>query len=58
MNLIVSDVEKEKMNYVKIIGPREMGHRGEGRETTLPTVAGGLEEWARMFCADTSAIKE
>jgi hypothetical protein len=57
MNLIVPEDEKRKMNYVKIIGPGESGFRGEARPTTLPQLA-GLEDWARRYCEDSSAIKE
>jgi len=56
-SLIVPDTEN-RMNYVKIIGPGESGFRGEIKETTLPAVAGGLEEWARKFCEDASSIKQ
>ena len=59
MNLIVPDEDRKgRMNYVKVIGPGEMGFRGEGRETTVPAVTGGLEEWARRYCEDSSAIKQ
>jgi hypothetical protein len=58
MNLIVADDVKGRMNYVKIIGSGDMGYRGELNETTSPSVTGGLEEWARLFCADTASIKQ
>ena len=57
MNLIVPEDEKRKMNYVKIMGPGELGFRGEARPTTLPQLA-GLEDWARRYCEDASAIKQ
>jgi hypothetical protein len=58
MNLIVADDLKRRMNYIKIIGPGDMGYRGETSETTSPSVAGGLEEWARLFCGDKASIKQ
>ena len=58
MNLIVADDIKRRMNYVKIIGPGDRGFRGELTETTSPSLTGGLEEWAQLFCKDTGAIKQ
>ena len=46
------------MNYVRTIQPGELGFRGDYKQTTVPTITGGLEEWTRRFCADTSAIKQ
>lgn len=57
MNLILSDNVKSRMNYVKLIGPGDVGLRGETSETTNPSVTGGLDEWARVFCSDTRPIK-
>jgi hypothetical protein len=58
MNLIVPEMEKGRMHYLKIIGSGEPGFRGETRMTTAPTITGGLDEWARMFCADGGALKQ
>lgn len=58
MNLIVPDDAKSRLNYVKVIGPGELGFRGGTKETTAPTVGGSLEEWARRFCEDGAAIKQ
>ncbi|KAH8590083.1 hypothetical protein B0O99DRAFT_691928 [Bisporella sp. PMI_857] len=57
MNLIIPEDTKRRMNYVKTIGHGETGWRGDTKETTTPTVTGGLEEWARKYCADQSSIK-
>jgi len=46
------------MNYVKLIGPGEVGFRGDFKETTVPTVTGGLQEWATKFCSDPGSFKE
>ncbi|TVY30300.1 hypothetical protein LHYA1_G001605 [Lachnellula hyalina] len=57
MNLIVPDADRKgKMNYVRIIGPGETGFRGDTKETLAPDL-GNLDNWARSYCADTSAIK-
>ena len=59
MNLIVPEEERKgRMNYVKVIGNGELGFRGEGKESTVPTRIGGLEEWARVYCEDQSSIKQ
>lgn len=57
MNLIVPDEDKKgRMNYVKIIGPGDVGYRGESKETTIPHVS-GLEAWAQKYCQDPAGIK-
>jgi hypothetical protein len=58
MTLIATDDVKRRMNYVKLIGPGDVGFRGETSQTTSPSVTGGLEEWAQLFCADTASIKQ
>jgi hypothetical protein len=58
MNLIVPDTDRKgKMNYVRIIGPGEAGFRGDTKETLAPD-RGSLENWARSYCEDGSAIKQ
>ena len=57
MNLIWTDDEKARMNYVKCIGPGEVGWRGEGKMATTPDVA-GLEQWVKRFCKESGAIKQ
>jgi hypothetical protein len=57
MNLIVTDDVKNRMNYVKIIGPGDVGFRGETTASTLPSL-GSLEEWVRRFCEDAGPIKQ
>lgn len=58
MNLIWTDDEKARMNYVKCIGPGEVGWRGESKMTTSPAVTEGLEPWVKLFCKDSGAIKQ
>ena len=58
MNLIVPEEERKgRMNYVKVIGNGELGFRGDGKESTLPS-KGGLEEWVRAYCEDAAGIKQ
>jgi hypothetical protein len=60
MNLIVPDEGKGgrgRMNYVKLIGPREVGFRGDYKKAALPERS-GLEEWCRIYCEDSSSIKQ
>lgn len=57
MNLIVPDDDKRgRMNYVKIIGPGDLGFRGESKETAVPHLT-GLEAWAQKYCQDPASIK-
>lgn len=59
MTMIVpEDNRRPRMNYIKVIGPGEKGFRGDTKETTTPTITGGLEEWARIFCEDPAALKQ
>ncbi|KAN0079383.1 hypothetical protein V8E54_004597 [Elaphomyces granulatus] len=44
-------------NYLKLVADDEMAFRGKDRESLYPTVQGGLEEWARRFCSETSTLK-
>ena len=45
------------LNYVKLVGPNEMAFRGEATKNILPHPNGGLKEWARRFCRDSSTSK-
>ena len=58
MNLILPNDTKKRLNYTRTIQPGELGFRGDVKQTTVPTITGGLEEWVRRFCADTGAIKQ
>lgn len=57
MDLICSDNEKARMNYIRVIGPDELAWRGEIKQTLTPNF-GGLEKWVKRFCEDRSAIKQ
>ncbi|KAE9370791.1 hypothetical protein N431DRAFT_427147 [Stipitochalara longipes BDJ] len=57
MNLIVSEDEKRRMNYVKLIGKGEVGYRGDFKKSSFPEKA-SLEEWCRVYCEDSAGIKQ
>jgi hypothetical protein len=59
MSLLVGDSSpKERWNYIKVIDNGELGWRGDTKMTSEPSVSGGLDEWVRRYCADTSSIKQ
>lgn len=59
MSLLVGDnAPKERWNYLKVIDDGEPGWRGDLKMGTEPQVSGGLDEWVRRYCADTSSIKQ
>lgn len=57
MNLIVTEDEKRRMNYVKLIGKGETGYRGDFKKSSFPEKA-GLEDWCRGYCEDSAGIKQ
>jgi hypothetical protein len=61
MNLIVPEGSAKggsgRMNYVKVIGPGEVGYRGDFKKSSFPEKA-GLEEWCRSYCEDSASIKQ
>lgn len=59
MSLLVGDnAPKERWNYLKVIDNGELGWRGDIKMTSEPNINGGLDEWARRYCADNSSIKQ
>lgn len=60
MPLIIGDKEdpKKRWNYLKVVDDGEMAWRGEIKMTAEPHLNGGIDEWVRRYCADTSAIKQ
>jgi hypothetical protein len=57
MNLIWSEEEKSRMNYVRVIGASDVGWRGDVKTGLTPRLA-TLEEWVRRFCDDRGGIKQ
>lgn len=45
------------MNYVKVISDGELGFRGATKTAVVPDHR-SLDEWCRMFCEDSSALKQ
>jgi hypothetical protein len=59
MPFIIGDKDPQKRwNYLKVVDDGEMAWRGETKMTGEPKLNGGIDEWVRRYCADTSAIKQ
>jgi hypothetical protein len=59
MPLFIGDKDPQKRwNYLKVVDDGEMAWRGDTKMTTEPNLNGGIDEWVRRYCADTSAIKQ
>lgn len=43
-----------KWNYVRLVADSEPAYRGKHDPSTSPVVKGGLDEWAKRFCKETS----
>ena len=52
-----NNIDHNGWNYLKLVTDDELAFRGKNRESLHPTVPGGLEEWARRFCNETSTLK-
>lgn len=44
-------------NYLRLVGDNEIAFRGKHTQTTTPVVKGGIEDWARRFCNESSSQK-
>jgi hypothetical protein len=49
--------QSNQWNYVKLVGDEESAYRGKHNPSILPTAKGGLDEWAKRFCKETSTLK-
>lgn len=49
--------QSSQWSYIKLVGDEESAYRGKHNPSTLPTAKGGLDEWARRFCKETSTLK-
>lgn len=61
MSLFVgSNDASERWNYIKVVEDGELAYRGGFNESREPLVDpnGGVGEWIRRYCADSSAIKQ
>ncbi|GAM42888.1 hypothetical protein TCE0_044r17262 [Talaromyces pinophilus] len=48
---------QNRWNYVKLVADGESAYRGRSDAGISPTVKGGLDEWAKRFCKEGSAVK-
>uniref|UniRef100_A0A093VE54 Myosin-11 n=1 Tax=Talaromyces marneffei PM1 TaxID=1077442 RepID=A0A093VE54_TALMA len=48
---------QNRWNYVKLVADGESAYRGKSDAAMSPTVKGGLDEWAKRFCKEGSAVK-
>ncbi|KAK4236365.1 hypothetical protein C8A03DRAFT_35739 [Achaetomium macrosporum] len=58
--LLVPDDPRERMDYLRCVGPGEVALRGGTKPSTQPDVegdGGGLEAWAARFVADSASVK-
>jgi hypothetical protein len=59
MPFLIGDKDPaQRWNYIKVVDDGEMAWRGETKMTTEPKLEGGIDEWVRRYCSDSSAIKE
>lgn len=52
-----NQIGQNSWNYVKLVQESELAYRGKNDPSTSPIVKGGLEEWAKRFCKETSSVK-
>lgn len=57
MNLVWSEDEKKRMNYLRTIGASDVGWRGDVKQGMMPRL-GTVEEWVRRFCEEKGGIKQ
>lgn len=48
---------QHRWNYVKLVADGESAYRGRSTTSLSPTVKDGLDEWAKRFCKESSAVK-
>jgi hypothetical protein len=63
MPLLVPEDPRQRMDYLRCVGPGEVAFRGGSKPSTQPEAAtadgdgGGLEAWAARFVADSASVK-
>ncbi|KAK4150940.1 hypothetical protein C8A00DRAFT_17598 [Chaetomidium leptoderma] len=57
--LLVPEDSRQRMDYLRCVGPGEVALRGGSKPSTQPEVEGdgGLEAWAARFVADNASVK-
>lgn len=60
MALLVPEDPRQRMDYLRCVGPGEVAFRGGSKPSTVPEVEGdgGLEAWAARFVADGASVKQ
>ncbi|EED21529.1 conserved hypothetical protein [Talaromyces stipitatus ATCC 10500] len=49
--------KQNQWNYVRLVADGELAYRGRSDAAISPAVKGGLDEWAKKFCKESSAVK-
>ncbi|AEO55382.1 hypothetical protein MYCTH_2299147 [Thermothelomyces thermophilus ATCC 42464] len=57
--LLVPEDPRQRMDYLRCVGPGEVAFRGGSKPSTQPEVDGdgSLDAWAARFVADTASVK-
>jgi hypothetical protein len=55
--LFLGSNQNTRWNYMKLVGEKDVAHRGKNDPSLVPAVKGGLEEWAKRFCKEKSSLK-
>jgi hypothetical protein len=57
--LLVPEDPRQRMDYLRCVGPGEVAFRGGSKPSTQPEVEGdgGLDAWAARFVADSASVK-
>jgi hypothetical protein len=57
--LLVPEDPRQRIDYLRCVGPGEVAFRGGAKPSTMPEADGdgGLEAWAAKFIADNAGIK-
>jgi hypothetical protein len=53
----IAGSNQNRWNYVKLVADGESAYRGRSDAGVSPAVKGGLDEWAKRFCKESSAMK-
>lgn len=57
LNQSTGSSKRNQWNYVKLVAEGELAYRGKNDAAISPVVKGGLDEWAKRFCKESSAMK-
>ncbi|KAL2129930.1 hypothetical protein VTI74DRAFT_7094 [Chaetomium olivicolor] len=59
MHLLIPDDSRQRMDYLRCVGPGEVAYRGGTKPAATPELEGEgtVEAWAAKFVADTASVK-